>query len=355
MKEEIAKQVNHYKKLIIIISTLLLLFLMFIKKSIFNNEQPYTITEKTIIAMGTVIDIKILSQKNSETKNKANAAIDNALSKIKYLESLASVYDKNSYVTKINENAGLSPIKVPEELLYIIKDSIKISELTNGAFDITFESFLKIWKIFQNDSKLPSEDEISESKKFVDYRKIEINESDSTIFLKDKGMEIGLGAIAKGAAVDMASAEIRKLGFKNFIVDAGGDLFVSGYKNPVKKEKWIIGIKNPRKTNEFIQKLSVSDKAVVTSGDYERKVVINGKTFCHIFDPRTGKPSNKSISVTVVADKCLYADALATGFFVLGYKDSQKTLNEIKNAEFFIISPDNSINMSSNFNFYLFD
>lgn len=320
----------------------------------FSSEPNWVITEKTAIFMGTVFNIKIVSSDSDEILQKANETIEKAFLSIKNIEAEASVYNENSYVSLINKNAGIRPVIVSVDFFKIIKDSIKISKITNGAFDISFESFLNIWKINAENIKIPQDIEINNMLDLVSYKKIKINNLKRTIFLSEKGMKISLGGIAKGTSVDRASNEIRKNGFKNYLIDGGGDIYAAGYRNPETKQNWIIGIKHPRNNNQFIMKVIIKDKAIATSGDYEKKVDIQGKRYHHIFDPRTGSPANECISATVISNTCQYADALATGFFVLGADKSCVISNKLKNTDCMLISYDEKIVKSKNFDKFIY-
>lgn len=342
------------KRNILILTTLFILAIVFFARQFYlQSSAGWTVSEKTILAMGTVINIKAA---HPDTKRKANAAlkaIDRACDKIKYIEKLASVYDKNSEISKINTNAGITPVAISNDLYQIIKASQDISAISDGAFDISFAAFLKIWKLSENDKRIPSDDEITSDLVHVDYKKIILDDKAKTVFLPDKEMSIGLGGIAKGTGVDLAVAELRSCGFNNCLVDAGGDIFASGYKNPDTESPWIIGIKNPREGAEFIGKIKVSNMSVVTSGDYERKIDVNGKRYHHIFDPRTGRPADKSESATVIAQTAQYADALATAVFVLGADDGLKLISNVRDAECMIVSSDGKIYKSQGFESFL--
>jgi len=343
------KSFSPKKKLLVLITFLFILLILLINYFNKSKGERWTVVEQTSLAMGTAVKIKIAVQDENENIAKANEVIKEAFSKIQYLESIASSYKKDSLVSKINQQAGISAVKVTDDFLGIIKEAQSISALTNGAFDITFAPLLKIWKLSEQEPRIPSDEEIKSTLKFVDYHKIEINSDKKTVFLKGKGMEIGLGAIAKGSAVDWAIEIIKKMGYNNALVDAGGDIYALGFKNPSSKNKWQVGIQHPRKKGGLLGIVEIKDNAIVTSGDYEKKIIINGKQYHHIFDPRTGRCADKSISVTVIASTCQLADALATGIFVLGPEEGLKCIDKLPDVKCLIISPQGHIYTSKNF------
>jgi len=179
----------------------------------------------------------------------------------------------------------------------------------------------------------------------VDYRKIRLNQRDSTVFLEEGGMEISLGGIAKGYAVDRAVGILRESGIKGGIVSAGGDLLAFGRKG--NGEVWKVGVRNPRDHSKNICVLSVSDLSVATSGDYERYRMVDGKRVHHIIDPRTGYQSTGCMSVTVAARRAMTADALATAVFVLGPEEGLALLEELPGVEGVIVDSDGKISAST--------
>jgi thiamine biosynthesis lipoprotein len=273
-------------------------------------------------AMYTTCTITVLSR----SPVKAKEAIDAGFAEIKRLESLLNYYSIDSEITAINNNAGKGPVKVSTETLDIIEKALAIAEATRGAFNPTIGPVMKLWESSRQDPEhpLPSGQIISETLKLVDYGKININKADSEIFLMDAGMEIDLGGIAKGYAADSAIGTIRASGIRSALVSIAGDIKGIGLKN--ENKPWRVGVQDPRSKSgsreeeyEIITTINLSDRAVSTSGDYQRFFLKDGKRYHHIIDPRTGYPTeSRLISVSVMASEGYIADGLSTGIFILG-------------------------------------
>jgi len=310
-----------------------------------QSGKPRLVRQQFLM-LGTIVDIQIVCPKQREPQ--AHEAIELAREEIAHLENLMSPYKPESDISRINAAAGLEPVGVSEETFRTVSRALSFSELTGGAFDITFSPVGKLWKLNPENPYIPNENEIAEKLKLVNYKDVILNEQDRTIQLAKKGMEIGLGGIAKGTAVDCAIKVIRENGFSNALVNAGGDLFALG-KNR-KNKPWLIGIRHPRDNNEFLLKIEVSNRAVVTSGDYERMVIVDGKRYHHILDPKTGYPAKKCISVTVVAKDAETADALSTAFFVLGAERGIELAKQMPGVDVLFVNPKGKIHATEFFN-----
>ena len=281
--------------------------------------------------MGSHFEITVVAGNATEAERYISKAVD----EIKRIEKLISSWDSTSQTSEINRNAGIQPVKVDSELLALIQRSIIISQLTDGAFDITFASMDKIWKFDGSMKKIPTEEEVKASVAKVGYRNIIIDTIRSTIFLKLPGMKIGFGAIGKGYAADMAAELLKAEGVNAGIINASGDMAVWG-KQPDGKE-WKVAVVNPKDKSKNFALLPVTDRAVVTSGDYERYVMLDGKRFAHIINPKTGYPATGIISVTVFAPKAELADALATAVFVMGVEAGMDRIDQLPNVDCIIV------------------
>ncbi|MBK8552422.1 MAG: FAD:protein FMN transferase [Ignavibacteria bacterium] len=287
-------------------------------------QQPRYEVNTTKYLLGTQIDITAIHEDIDSMKK----AMYFAFKEIERIQGLMSVQIDTTEASKINLNAGISPVKVSPELYSIINRSITYSKKYNGIFDITIGPISKLWG-FSSDKKitsLPDKDVIDSLILLVDYNSIILNPEDTSVFLLKKGMKIDLGGIAKGYAVDRATEIMRKNGMKDFFVNAGGDIFVSGVKSS--DQKWSIGIKNPQDEKKIIAELEVSDLAIATSGDYERFVIIDGKRYHHIFDTRTGYPVMISQSGTAMAETSEESVVLSKVVFIIGAEEYLKTKNE---------------------------
>ena len=292
--------------------------------------------------MGSRFDISVVA----DSKEEGDVFIDLAISEISRIEKLISSWDKNSQTSLINKNSGLKPVKVDKELFQLIERALKVSRLTNGAFDISFASMDKIWKFDGSMSTMPSADIIKKSVEKVGYQNILLDTENQTVFLKLKGMKIGFGAIGKGYAADKAKALLIEKGVEAGIINASGDLNAWG-KQPNGKD-WMVAIVNPLNKEKVFSWFSAHNNAVVTSGNYEKYVKFNGELYSHIIDPRTGYPSKGILSVTVFTKTAELADALATSIFVMGTETGLDFINQLKGVECIIIDADNKIITSNN-------
>jgi thiamine biosynthesis lipoprotein len=242
-------------------------------------------------------------------------------------------------------------VRVSKDTFRVIEESIRISEMTGGAFDITILPLMTVWRTARQRNKLPADEEIAAARALVNWRHIILDAENLTVGLGKPGMGIDLGGIAKGYAVDIATAALKKHRIKSAIVNAGGDLYLLG--KPQEREWWRIGIEDPREKGEIFASLYLREEAVVTSGDYRWYFIIGGQRFHHIIDPRSGMPVEKMQSVTIVAPDATFADGLSTAIFVLGREEGIKLADEL-GVGAIIISEDSDgnrqITMSTNMN-----
>ena len=306
-----------------------------------NDSTMYKISV-TKYLMGTTVE----TTARSTDINYCKKALFDAYEEMQRVENLLSCQKDSSEISEINRAAGINPVKVSYETLEMLKRSKAYSQKYKGIFDVTIGPLSDLWG-FSEDKEitLPKKETIKKLTKLVNYNDIDIDENDKTVFLKKKGMSIDLGGIAKGYAIDRGSAVLKERGITNFILNAGGDIYVSGTKD--KETFWKVGIKHPRNSNDLIAEFDLKDYAVATSGDYERFKIINGKRFHHILDPKTGYPGTLSESSTIIAPTAEEADATATYVFLLGW---QKTLND-KDVDYplLIVSSDGSVHYNQVF------
>ena len=290
--------------------------------------------------MGTVIEITLIG----DDEEAANKGALQAFQEIKRIEALMSPWLESSDVTRINRSAGREWVGVSPETMEVIKKAQEISKLSEGGFDITVGPLTELWRRAREKKIPPSSEEVKEKLDLVNFKNIEMNR-EGKVFSKKKGMALDLGGIAKGYAVDRAFDVLRSLGYKNLIVNAGGDLRVGGTKN---NQPWSIGIQNPRESQKILKRIPVADMAVATSGDYEKFFIYEGKRYHHIFNPRDGFPAEGCQSVTVVAKDCITADALATAVFVLGPEKGYALCQKLDAVECLIVNKEGKIILSPN-------
>ena len=288
--------------------------------------------------MGTSVEITV----SQTASRRAEEAMASAFREVERIDWLMSHYRQGSEVSQITRDAGERETPVSPETLEVIERALYFSRLSGGAFDITIGPVFRLWNF--REGKIPDKKSLQENLKKVDYRKIKVDRAKSSVYLESRGMELDLGAIAKGYAVDRASAVLRKEGVENFLVAAGGDLMVSGAKgNGV---PWTIGIQHPRLPAELIAKLRPARAAVSTSGDYKKFFFQGGERYHHILTPSTGLPARECQSVTIMAPSAMDADALATSIFVLGPKKGFALLERLPDVHAIIVDRRGSVLLS---------
>jgi thiamine biosynthesis lipoprotein len=285
-----------------------------------NNSDKRLYREKRVL-MGTFVEVV----------SPRKEAIRIAFEEIARIEKLLSKYNPESEVYRLNKTGTL---KVSPETFYIIQRSKEFYHLSNGAFDITIAPLMDLWGFTNGDYNTPSETKIKNALKLVGSDKIILHQSSFVIQFIASGIKIDLGAIAKGYAIDCAVKKVRAYGIKDFLINAGGQVYCSGERFG---KPWVVAIKNPR-ANELASYLELKNKAISTSGDYEQYFFKNKKRYAHIINPKTGYPAENSIaSVTVIAEDGLTADALSTSIFILGKEKggliAQRLKAEIKIIE----------------------
>jgi thiamine biosynthesis lipoprotein len=269
-----------------------------------------------------------------------------AIQEVRRIEKLMTTYSEDSYTAQINQHAGLVPVIVPEELAQLIVRSKKISQLTDGAFDISYGSIDKdYWNFNTKMESLPDPKTAQAATQLVNYQNILVDETLSTVFLKKKGMRIGFGGIGKGYAADMAKKVMKNMGIENGVVNASGDLTAWGHQ--ANGRPWTIGIANPNFKNKIIGKFEING-SVATSGDYEKYVIIDGKRYSHTINPVSGMPAEGLKSVTIIAPFAELCDALTTPVIVLGVDEGLHLINQIKGVEAIVIDIDDKMYFTKN-------
>ncbi|MDB5010046.1 MAG: thiamine biosynthesis lipoprotein, partial [Mucilaginibacter sp.] len=277
----------------------------------------------------------------------ATARIEAAIAEIRRIEQLLTTFNDTSQTNEINRNAGIKPVKVDLEVFELIERSLKISQLTQGAFDITYGSIDKsLWNFDVNMTALPDPETARNSVKLINYRNVLLDSANCTVFLREKGMRIGFGGIGKGYAADKAKHLLLVQGVKSGIVNAAGDLVTWGTQPNGKP--WTIAIADPDQSTIPFSTLNISNMAIATSGNYEKYVFINGKKYSHTIDPVTGLPVSGIKSVSIICASAELADAMATPVMVMGVKVGLDLINQLKHVACIIIDDDNKIHCSHN-------
>ena len=327
------------KKFIILIPLAVVLICLGIIK--FNEESRECF--KNIFLMDTIIDLKYYG-KNSEK------AMNESINKLREIDNNMSLSKSDSEMVKINNNAGKRSVKVNDGFLNVINKAIYYGRLSDGAFDISIRPVDKLWGIGTKNERIPKEKEIKENLKFVNYKNIETDNFNKTVFLRNKNMAIDLGGIAKGYAADELVKILKENNIKSGLINLGGNIYA--YKKDKNDKPFNIGIQDPKEENgQTFAIIKVKNKSVVTSGNYERYFIKNGKRYHHIMDPRTGAPSESGIiSSTIISDKSIDGDALSTATFILGVKKGMELINSLSGVEAIFVTNDNKVYTSSGLN-----
>ena len=275
--------------------------------------------------------------------------IELAINEIRRIEKLLTTFSTDSVTYQINENAGIRPVHVPEEVFSLIQRCQVLSKITQGAFDISYGGLdKKFWNFDLKMTSLPDPELAKKSVELINYENIILDEKNKTVFLKKKGMRIGFGGIGKGYVAEMAKKKLQENGVESGIVNASGDLSAWGYQE--NGEPWTIGIANPNLRNDIFSTFKITNTAVATSGNYEKFVMINNKKYSHTIDPKTGYPVSGIKSVTIIAENAEIADALATPVTVMGIEVGLDFINQLKHIGCIIIDDLDNKYFSKNIN-----
>jgi len=281
------------------------------------------------VAMGTGVEITLMG----ESEESAKKAALQAFQEIKRIEHLMSPWIESSDVSQMNRSAGKEGVRVSPETIEVIKKAQEVSKLSEGGFDITVGPLIQLWRKARERDLPPEMEQVKEILNLVNFRNLKIHYG-GRVLLKKKGMAIDLGGIAKGYAVDRAFELLKGLGYRNLVVNAGGDLRVGGSKPD---GPWSIGIQHPRDPEKILARISLSDTAVATSGDYEKFFIHQDKRYHHILNPRSGFPAEGCQSVTVLHKEGTTADALATAIFVLGSEKGYALCQRLEGVDCLIV------------------
>jgi thiamine biosynthesis lipoprotein len=305
-----------------------------------------TIFKEGMRLMGNHFEISVVGMDEAW----AHSMITKAVDEIRRIEKLLTTYDESSETNLINQLAGIAPVRVCEETFRLIERSLRISQITQGAFDISYGSVDKsLWNFDANMTGLPDAKTARRMVRLINYRNIILDEEQMTVFLKEKGMRIGFGGIGKGYAAEMAKRILKDAGVQSGIVNASGDLTAWGYQPD--GQPWTIGIVNPNFAGKIFSYMNVTDVAVATSGNYEKFVMINGLKYSHTIDPHTGLPVRGIKSVTIISPNAEIADAMATPVTIMGIKAGLDMINQIKDIEAIVIDDNDVIYTTKNLHF----
>lgn len=350
---------SKYKKYVPFIAAVLMVVLGLGISIYQKNSQPEQYKKIYIDAFDTVTQIIGYSDSEEEFAEQAKD-INNALIYYNDLYDIYSIREGINNLRTVNMNAGKKPVKVEQEIIDLLKFSIDLYEKTNGEINIAMGSVLKIWHNYRTSginepstATLPSMAILEKAAQHCDINNIIIDEEASTIYLADPEMSLDVGSIGKGYAVQKVAEYAREKGYYNLVINCGGNVISIGPKG--NEQDWVFGIQNPdlEAANDVIQRVSITDKCLVTSGDYQRYYVVDGVEYCHIIDPDTLMPPTYFSAVSIITDDSGLADALSTALFNMPYEEGLALINSIENAEAIWIYKDGSIKYSENFEKYI--
>lgn len=310
-----------------------LLLLLFVGFSV----DAQVLRKRTTKLMGARWDFTIVAKDRAT----AEKNIDTCIAEVTRIENLISDWIPGSQVSQVNSNAGLRPVKVSAEVFELTRRALHLSEITSGAFDISFAAMDRIWKFDGSMTEMPTAEAIRRSVEKVGYKNIVLDSANSTIFLKLPGMKIGFGALGEGYAADRCREMMLARGIKAGIVNGSGDMSTWG-KQPNGKD-WTIGITNPAKTTELIKIITLKQGSVVTSGSYEKFVEFNGRRYAHIINPATGYPATGLTSVTIFGPSAEAANGFSTSMMVLGKDAALKFIKRFPAYRYLIITDSGQI------------
>ncbi|WP_224036546.1 FAD:protein FMN transferase [Clostridium gelidum] len=322
---------------LLIIAIIIILILIFIFAT-GKLEKPEVV--KSSYALGTIINLKVCGKKGER-------AIKEAIEKLNDIDDKMSAFKEDSEISKITSKAGVNSETVSKDTYFVVKKAVEYSKILEGTFDPTIRPLVKLWNIGTKEEAIPEKYQIEETLKLVNYNDVILDESSHSIMLKHNKQALDVGGIAKGFAADEVRDIFYKHNIKSALIDLGGNIFALGSKED--GTPWKVGIQNPIKPRgEYIGILSVKNKSVVTSGNYEKYFMKDGQRFHHIIDPKTGYPSkSKIISATIISDNSIDGDGLSTGVYIIGIDKAMKIIEAIDGIEAIFITEDKKIYKTS--------
>ena len=303
-------------------------------------EEPFARTE---FLMGTVVKVTIYNQDQQ-------AALDAAFNRLEGLASLITVdeEDGDSEVEKINQQAGVQPVQVSDDLYYLLHAAYDYSESTEGSFDMTIGPITELWHIGFDDARKPDQAEIDGKLALVDFSKVQFDDDSQTVYLPDKKMRLDLGAIAKGFITDEVVSVLKEHEVDTAIIDLGGNIYVLGDSTRGEGVGWNVGIQDPFETRgTILGSLALSNRSIVTSGIYERFLEVDGVSYHHLMNPETGYPfDNQLAGVSVITEKSIDGDGLSTSLFSKGLKEGLEYVNTLETVDAIFVTKDKNVYVS---------
>ena len=305
-----------------------------------SPEPPLVTVKRTQMHMGTLVSITAVGR----TQVEATAAITAGFQEVKRLEQLLSTWIPESELSQVNAAAGRSPVRVSLETMVLVRKSLQVGEMTEGAFNIAIGPAVDAWNI-SAEPRLPTAEELAALKPLIDLQHVHTDVWERTIYLERLGMRVDVGGIGKGYAADQAVLMMKKAGAMAGVVALSGD--IKAFGRLPDGGAFRVGIQHPRKEGEIIAEIDLQDESISTAGDYERFFEKDGIRYHHILDPHTLQPARGCQSVSVIAKEGIWADGLDTGIFVLGAERGMELVEQLEDVEAIIVDRDGRVLISS--------
>lgn len=313
------------------------------EKTIKNDSKTNSIiTSQESFQLGTYITLSIYSDEEVPIE-----VFDKLFDLIDYYEYMISKTIEGTELNKINENAGIAPVKVQDELFEIVRLGIDFAGYSDGLFDITIGPLVDLWGIGTDFVNIPIDADIKEKMALIDYKKIVLDENDKTVYLPEKNMALDLGAIAKGYIADRVKDLILEEGYQSAIINLGGNVLTVGTKP--NSDTWSIGVRDPESdAGTSMGILKLEDNSIVSSGIYERFFIDGDKRYHHLINPKIGYPEqNDILSVSIISELSVDGDALSTTVFLLGIEAGYELIEGLDNIDAVFVLKDHSVYLTS--------
>ena len=306
-----------------------------------NDDVELTSYSRDFLAMSTVVSVQFFAPPDLDSGQVFNAV----LAEMQRLEDILSAHVTGSDVSRVDAAAGVEPVKVSLETLEVIQTALDYAELTEDTFDITLAPILGLYNFTPGEESKPTRWQLETSLPLVNWRRVEVDHTEGTVFLRDVGMKMDLGGIAKGYIVDRTAEILREFGLDYGVINAGGDISVLGPKPD--GTPWRVGIKNPDRPENLYAVAEINGGSIVSSGDYERYFDQGDVRYHHIIDPATGLPAQGLRSVTVIAPTAELADLLSTAIFVMGASSGLNLVESLPGIEVIIWDKNGEVSWST--------
>ncbi len=323
------KKIRHARLWLLILSGIVFCFQ--VAAGSFGLAAPDRLFYESRPAMGTSFEIYLYAP----NREQASELFESAFDEIERVEMALSNYRSSSELTRINESAADVPVTTDPEVFALLARALDYSQRTDGAFDITVGKLTKAWGFFRGAGRYPSDDELARARTQTGWQGVSLDNRARTVYFLKRGIELDLGGIGKGYALDRVSALLREAGVKAALISSGSSsIYAIGA--PPGKAGWPVRVIDPLDRTLTLSTVSLKDQSLSTSGSYEKFFRLNGRTYCHIMDPRTGRPVEGMVQTTVIAPEATDSDALSTAVFVLGPQQSARLLDKIAAAAVFV-------------------